>query len=429
MGEGGFEALLQELARESAAGTMRSARDGQAAGGVEAALDGIPSNTPISSAAVDLLVASEVSSRAFYEARLTHPVRPPGNSGVTIGIGYDVGTVDATRLQRDWAAELPGSALSRLQRACGVLGPRADSLVPGLSDITVGYDQAERVFSQRSVPLAVGETERALPNTGLLGPDCLGALVSLTYNRGPSFQAAGDRFREMRSIRQHMEDRAFALIPGELRSMKRIWQGDPSLRGVVLRREAEAVLFERGLAHGAASGATEAVVADADPHTDPDDPASAGAPGTESAGTEAALPWRVAKALLVLRQQVDQAAPQRNKASDGTIADGAHAARTSDHNPWIVDGGMGVVTAMDLTHDPAGGCDAGALAEALRGARDPRVKYVIWNRRIFSATVAPWQWRPYDGANPHDHHVHISVATDKARYDLAEEWHIAPVMA
>jgi GH24 family phage-related lysozyme (muramidase) len=73
-------------------------------------------------------------------------------------------------------------------------------------------------------------------------------LVSLAYNRGASFSAPGERFLEMRNIRQHMEAKAFALIPGEFRAMKRIWAGDPNLAGLLVRRDAEAALFERGLA-------------------------------------------------------------------------------------------------------------------------------------------------------------------------------------
>ena len=140
----------------------------------------------------------------------------------------------------------------------------------------------------------------------------------------------------------------------------------------------------------------------------------------------ALVPWRVAKSLLALRDQVNRKAPNRNKANDGTIGDAAHASRTSDHNPWVTDGGVGVVTAMDITHDPAHGCDAGALAEAIRGSRDARVKYVIWNRRIANPLPIggqpPWAWRPYTGANPHNHHVHISVKSDKPSYDSVASW-------
>jgi len=143
-------------------------------------------------------------------------------------------------------------------------------------------------------------------------------------------------------------------------------------------------------------------------------------------GFEAARPWRVAKSLLTLRDQVNAKFPNRSKASDGTIGDAAHQSRDSDHNPWVSDGNIGVVTAMDVTHDPAHGCDGNLLAGAIHAARDPRVKYVIFNSRIARSYVKngnpPWTWLPYTGQNKHDHHVHISVKAEKANYDSTTAW-------
>lgn len=119
------------------------------------------------------------------------------------------------------------------------------------------------------------------------------------------------------------------------------------------------------------------------------------------------MAWRLAKSLEALRKQVNEAAPNRSTASDGTIGDQAHKARKSDHNPDK----HGIVRALDLTHDPRNGVDGHRLAEAIVASRDPRVKYVIWNRRIASGSKGPdaWKWRPYSGTNPHDKHVHVSV--------------------
>lgn len=140
------------------------------------------------------------------------------------------------------------------------------------------------------------------------------------------------------------------------------------------------------------------------------------------------VPWRVARSLLRLREQVNRRAPRRNKASDGTIGDARHCQRTSDHNPWVRDGSVGVVTALDITHDRRGGCDANTIAEAIRASRDPRVKYIIWNRRIANSAAIggtlPWVWRPYNGQNPHTSHVHISVKPDKGNYDSTADWSI-----
>jgi hypothetical protein len=134
------------------------------------------------------------------------------------------------------------------------------------------------------------------------------------------------------------------------------------------------------------------------------------------------MSFRVAESLLKFRSQIDAMAPGRDKSNDGTIGDTSHQARKSDHNP----NSDGVVTAIDITNDPAHGVNAGELAELLRLSKDSRIKYVISNRRIFSSQVEPWQWRPYNGANAHTHHVHLSVVGDKVLYDDTRSWPIEP---
>lgn len=140
------------------------------------------------------------------------------------------------------------------------------------------------------------------------------------------------------------------------------------------------------------------------------------------------MTWRVARSLDTLLAEINASAPNRSKVSDGSIGDAAHASRTSDHNPWVIDRfGVGVVRARDFTHDPADGCDAGAIAEAIRQLAlrgHPALgagAYVIWNRRIASASYG-WVWRSYTGSNPHDHHCHVSVATAAAGYDSTAPW-------
>jgi hypothetical protein len=122
--------------------------------------------------------------------------------------------------------------------------------------------------------------------------------------------------------------------------------------------------------------------------------------------------WRMAKALDRLLAEVNAFAPKRSKLSDGGIGDAVHASRSSDHNPWHIVDGIGVVTARDFTHDPSGGLDCNVLADRLIRSADPRIKYIIWNKRIVSGTgqkQAAWKWRKYTGANGHTKHLHISV--------------------
>ncbi|MDP8993787.1 MAG: hypothetical protein M3N07_02210 [Pseudomonadota bacterium] len=171
--------------------------------------------------------------------------------------------------------------------------------------------------------------------------------------------------------------------------------------------------------------------ADADLHVDFDaelNREDAASPVGAEDNAEGPAQWRVAESLETLRKQINKAAPGRSKISDGGIGDGAHRGRNSDHNPWVSDGAKGVVTARDFTHDPKGGCDAGRLAEVLRQSKDPRIKYIISNKRIASSapkgSVPAWTWRAYTGKNPHTKHVHLSVKSDKAHYDSTAPWKI-----
>lgn len=132
--------------------------------------------------------------------------------------------------------------------------------------------------------------------------------------------------------------------------------------------------------------------------------------------------WTLAKSLDNLRNEVNAKFPKRSRISDGTIGDAAHARVPSDHNP----NAQGVVTALDLTHDPANGFDAHAVADELLAKRHPALKYLISNRRI-AGDWTNWQWRVYSGSNAHTRHIHVSVGVgddgkSTGDYDNTSPW-------
>lgn len=206
-----------------------------------------PSDAKLSDDAIKMVIVSEVSSQARYEARGRQPTWPGGASGVTIGIGYDVGYETAAWLQEDWGGVLPAADLAQLQKACKVTGTAAQTMTKGLGAIQVDWAHAYQQFTTTALPRWTAETIGNLPNANKLSPDCLGALVSIDYNRGPGWKLLDDRHREMRAIRLHLVNEDYALIPGEIRSMARLWPPSVGLPGLVIRRNLEAALFEKGL--------------------------------------------------------------------------------------------------------------------------------------------------------------------------------------
>lgn len=139
------------------------------------------------------------------------------------------------------------------------------------------------------------------------------------------------------------------------------------------------------------------------------------------------MAWRVAESLEKLRAQIDALAPKRSTLSDGAIGDTDHTKRTSDHNPHCGAPHDPTVTARDFTHDPENGADMHEIAEAIRVSRDGRVKYVIWDKRMFSSyktsTHTAWTWRPYSGPNLHTVHMHVSVQCAPSK-DSTRPWKI-----
>ena len=125
---------------------------------------------------------------------------------------------------------------------------------------------------------------------------------------------------------------------------------------------------------------------------------------------------------VTLAKEVEAIWPNRHPA-DGTVASKGHDQRNpnSDHRPRPFTG-PGVVRALDVGENTED--DGIKFAEMLRVSRDPRIKYVLHENRIFSSyarsTRAPWEWGPLSVG--HESHVHVSF-TDRADND-PRPWHL-----
>lgn len=187
----------------------------------------------------------ETGGKSYYERRLKRPSWPGGASGVTIGVGYDVGYHSEKEVAADWGDQIAAQHLELLLSTVGFKGERARALVGGLAQIAVPWEVAEVVFVRATLPKYARMVVQNLLNVTELHPHCFGALFSLVFNRGPSFYNAGDRFAEMRNIARHMQTKTFDKIPAEIVAMKRLWGSE--LSGLHKRRDAEAALFRKGL--------------------------------------------------------------------------------------------------------------------------------------------------------------------------------------
>lgn len=176
---------------------------------------------------------------------------PGGDSGITIGVGYDLGFVTEQQFEEDWSPFLSSDEIDRLKDAIGLAGGRARDRAADFRDIRIKRADGEQVFKERTLPLYSQRTEKALPGVDQLPPMAQGALVSLVFNRGGSMKddpsrPADETRREMRAIRDAVAAGDLQEIADQLRAMKRIWEGK-GLDGLLRRRDAEADLVESAI--------------------------------------------------------------------------------------------------------------------------------------------------------------------------------------
>jgi GH24 family phage-related lysozyme (muramidase) len=189
----------------------------------------------------------------IWEGYKPHPYRPGGASGVTIGIGYDLGQQSVTQIRTDLNGIFNTNDINRLVTVAELQGQQAQTALSTVSNINVSLEQAKRlaiVTFRRYVQKVVD----VYPDVLEFHPDCQGALLSLVINRGNSFTVPSVEARiEMRQIQDDFRNNTPENIPRRIVRMKRLWmnaQGQPissDVAGLLPRRDEEAAFFERGL--------------------------------------------------------------------------------------------------------------------------------------------------------------------------------------
>lgn len=195
----------------------------------------------VSRRSIDALIAFEITSQEVYEKKYQFPVWPKGQSGVTIGIGYDLGFATAAQITEAWAQHVSSSNLQLLLSVGGKTGLNAKAVLPTVKSVKIPFEDAIAVFHLITLPEFAGRTKRLYAGVQKLPPDAQGALISLVYNRGTATK--GDRRREMKNIISLVTNQNLEGIAAELRSMKRLWNPDTEA-GLIKRREKEAQLVE-----------------------------------------------------------------------------------------------------------------------------------------------------------------------------------------
>jgi hypothetical protein len=197
----------------------------------------------LSKAGLNLIIEHEVGGgQKYYDKFLAVPSWPGFESGITIGIGYDIGYASETAFKSHWSALAEG-VRDRLSKAIGIKGLNARPFVLALKDVTIDWDLALEVFITHTCAQHTIKMLRFAPAAIDLPPDAQAALFSLVFNRGTATR--GERRVEMAQIAQVISAGQPEKVPFLIRQMKRLW---PKESGLVRRREDEAKLWELAFA-------------------------------------------------------------------------------------------------------------------------------------------------------------------------------------
>lgn len=154
-----------------------------------------------------------------------------GDSGLTIGIGYDMGYEENFAL--DWQSDMPARWKDRLSVMIGRKGDnarRVQAMNYRFPGIVISRSSAEHVFYTSTLPKYTKMTEDALPGILALPVLVQAVLVSLVYVRGAGFTDSRNPAHphsrsEMRDVRDAVARGDLVSIAASLAAMARLWVG------------------------------------------------------------------------------------------------------------------------------------------------------------------------------------------------------------
>lgn len=209
---------------------------------------GLPVSSPVSPAAVALIVRHEIISPAYYAKALQGFACPGDRSGPTCGIGSDLGVQTKATIRDVWSVHPHVERMTTASRQVGFSACRAWRRAN--IDIRTPLPMAQDVFARKLLPRYQRLAADAFRKTWhLLPPDAQGGLVATVYVRGASMvDAPGSQMRkEMRVMRDECGADVHCLA-AQHRAMCPRFAGRKDQAGLCRRFNDTAVLIERSAA-------------------------------------------------------------------------------------------------------------------------------------------------------------------------------------
>jgi hypothetical protein len=197
--------------------------------------------------ALRFILKEEVGDQKYYDLTESHPTIPAEGSGITIGIGYDLGQVSPAQFESDWGDLLDKETMARLRPYVQNPNPTQADLAQ-LNGIKIPWDAATKEFEQRTLPQAIQDTSAIYPQLDDIPSESQAALVSLVYNRGNDLKDKRGYLPkgDMRAIQGDLQSGQLTNVPKRFNNMSTMYLRIGK-RALAARRTREGVLFSKGL--------------------------------------------------------------------------------------------------------------------------------------------------------------------------------------
>lgn len=212
----------------------------------------------VSENALKLILDFEVGGgETYYNKKAKFPIWPGGASGITIGIGVDLGHIKKVDFDAQISPYYEDTQIDRLVACIGITGKPGSSesetkmkaLANTVSDCELSFEHAMEIHENFTIPLYYERTRKTFKGFDSLPADVQGAIVSLVFNRGTKLD--GPKRTHMAKIAtlvdQFSKSKDSALlkeIADTFVDMAEIWRGEKSYEGLKRRRIAEAGLVQ-----------------------------------------------------------------------------------------------------------------------------------------------------------------------------------------
>ena len=208
----------------------------------------------LSTDGVAFIAIEETGGLNYYNLHTRWPHFPGYQSGITVGVGYDLRFNTRENFDSTWGPYLDSAHMRELSKDLGVKGSKKRGRELKNMGIDIPFKHAWAVFIASILPRFYRITEGAYPSLDTLPGSCRAVLVSIVFNRGASMNGASRS--EMRRIRDilagasspsiHKQKRKMLLsdVEDEILSMQRLWDAGS---GLVRRRQKEANMWRQGL--------------------------------------------------------------------------------------------------------------------------------------------------------------------------------------